>query len=248
MTISEVIQPGDKVDIRLVQEINNPQIVDSMEKVYKSQVLDLCANGNVEISMPLDGTKLILLPLGVRFEFVFYSKGALYATIGQVVERYKKDNLFMLEIEIKSTMEKFQRREYYRHTCAMDIIFYQLTKEQAALDTIDAIYDSLREDILEVQKKRGVIVDLSGGGARMNSEYEFEAGDNLLLELGLENDKIHRQCQIIGDIISCHRIENRQERIFESRIKFRLADNKEREEIVQYIFEEERRKRQKVQR
>ncbi len=248
MTISEVIQPGDKVDIRLVQEINNPQIDESMEKVYKSQVLDLCSNGNVEIAMPLDGTKVILLPLGVRFEFVFYSKGALYSTVGQVVERYKKDNLFMLEVEIKSSMEKFQRREYYRYTCAMDVIFYQLTAEQASLDTIDAIYDSLREDILEVQKKRGVIVDLSGGGVRMNSEYEFKPGDNILIELWLENDKVHKQCQIIGDIISCDRLDNRKERIFESRVKFRLANNKEREEIVQYIFEEERRKRQKVQR
>ena len=248
MTISEVVQPGDKVEIHLVQEINNPQIDDCVRKVYKSKVLDLRSNGNIEISMPLDGTKLMLLPLGVRYEFVFYSKGALYSAVGQVVERYKKDNLFMLEIEIKSPIEKYQRREYYRYTCSMDVIFYQITEEQAAMDSIDAIYDSLREDILEIQKKKGVIVDLSAGGIRMNSEYEFKAGDRILLELCLENKKVHKQYQIIGDVIFCTRLENRKERVFESRIKFRLNDHKEREEIVQYIFEEERRKRQKVQR
>lgn len=248
MTVSDVIQPGDKVDIKLLQSDGEIQTAGNMSKVYKSKVLDLLANGNIEISMPLDGTKLILLPLGVRFEFVFYSKGALYCAIGQVIERYKKDNVFMLEIELKSSMEKFQRREYYRYSCAIDIIFYELTPEQAELGDVDAIYDKLREDILEVQKKDGVIVDLSGGGLRMNSPYELKEGVSVLLELCLENKKVHKQYPLIGDVISCHRLENTKERIFESRIKFEDATNKIREEIVQYIFEEERRKRQKVQR
>lgn len=248
MTVSDVIQPGDKVDIRLLQQNGDTQMTGNMSKVYKSKVLDLRANGNLEISMPLDGTKLILLPLGVRFEFVFYSKGALYCTIGQVVERYKKDNVFMLEIELKSSIEKFQRREYYRYMCAIDVIFYQLTPEQAALENTDEIYNRLREDILEVQKKDGVIVDLSGGGLRLHSPYELKEGEALLLELRLENDKVHKQYPLVGDVISCHRIESSKEHMYESRIKFEDASNKIREEIVQYIFEEERRKRQKVQR
>lgn len=248
MTISDVICLGDKLDIRLLQDGNVVQTHKNAGRLYKSQVLDLRSNGNVEIAMPLDGTKLILLPLGVRFEFIFYSKGALYRSIGQVVERYKKDNVFMLEIELKTPMEKFQRREYYRYTCALDTIFYELTPEQVALSSIDAIYSSLREEILEIQKKQGVIVDLSGGGARMNSPYKLASGGNILLELRLENEKMHKQYELIGDVISSHVLENRKERLYESRIKFRISDNKIREDIVQYIFEEERRKRQKVQR
>lgn len=42
-----------------------------MPKIYKSQVLDLKENGNLEISMPVERGKLVLLPLGIRMEFIF---------------------------------------------------------------------------------------------------------------------------------------------------------------------------------
>ena len=46
-----------------------------MPKIYKSQVLDLKENGNLEISMPVERGKLVLLPLGIRMEFIFFLEG-----------------------------------------------------------------------------------------------------------------------------------------------------------------------------
>ena len=91
MTIAEIIQPGDKVDISFVQNVERAKKDQSMPKIYKSQVLDLKENGNLEISMPVERGKLVLLPLGIRMEFIFFSKGTLYRAVGQVRERYKRE-------------------------------------------------------------------------------------------------------------------------------------------------------------
>ena len=93
MTIAEIIQPGDKVDISFVQNVERAKKDQSMPKIYKSQVLDLKENGNLEISMPVERGKLVLLPLGIRMEFIFFSKGTLYRAVGQVRERYKRENV-----------------------------------------------------------------------------------------------------------------------------------------------------------
>ena len=83
MTIAEIIQPGDKVDISFVQNVERAKKDQSMPKIYKSQVLDLKENGNLEISMPVERGKLVLLPLGIRMEFIFFSKGTLYRAVGR---------------------------------------------------------------------------------------------------------------------------------------------------------------------
>ena len=71
MTIAEIIQPGDKVDISFVQNVERAKKDQSMPKIYKSQVLDLKENGNLEISMPVERGKLVLLPLGIRWSLSF---------------------------------------------------------------------------------------------------------------------------------------------------------------------------------
>lgn len=120
MAFTDLIKPGDKIDIRLLQQVENEERTGDTVKVYKSQVLDINKRGNLEISMPTEGTKLILLPLDVRLEFVFYSGGFLYKSIGQIVERFKRDNIYTLEVELKTRLEKFQRREFYRYECSID--------------------------------------------------------------------------------------------------------------------------------
>ena len=65
MAFTDLIKPGDKIDIRLLQQVENEERTGDTVKVYKSQVLDINKRGNLEISMPTEGTKLILLPLDV---------------------------------------------------------------------------------------------------------------------------------------------------------------------------------------
>ena len=248
MTVSEVISPGDKIDIRLLQDAKQNKDNQVRGKNYKSQVLDVMNNGNIEISMPIEKGKLVLLPLGVRYEFIFYSMGSLYRGIGQIKERYKRENVYMLQIELKSQLEKFQRREYYRFSCIMDITYYQLTKEEAEAESANAIFVQLQqEEDAKKREKKGRIIDISGGGMKFRAAEEIKPEEKFLLSLHLKSDKIDKQHYILGEIISCILREQPQqtEYKYEMRVKFLIEDDRVREEIIRYIFEEERKTRQK---
>ena len=246
MAVSDVIRIGDKIDVRLVQQIENSDKNGESPDVYRSQVLDIKENGNFEIAMPTEKGRLILLPLGVRFEFVFYSyTGSLYKSIGQVVERYKKDGFYMLEIQLRTSLEKFQRREIYRYSCTMDFVFYELDEEQKDTDSVDEILQEMMDGEVTLPACHGVMVDLSGGGMKFRSSYELKAGNRILVMLRLTNDKMDRQFHILAKVIACIEVHTPAKVLYESRIKFYIEDNKIREEIIRYIFEEERKIRQK---
>ena len=248
MAVTDLIKPGDKIDIRLLQQVENEERTGDIIKVYKSQVLDINKRGNVEIAMPTEGSKLLLLPLNVRFEFVFYSGGFLYKSIGQVVERFKRDNIYTLEVELKTRLEKFQRREFYRYECSVDFKFFELTENQAELETFEEIYAELREDNFLDKIKNGTIVDISGGGIRFNSDTDLKSRDHILAVVHLANEKMNREFNLVGSVISCEKRNQVQEKKYVSRVKFMIKDDKIREDIIRYIFEEERLTRQKDKR
>ena len=237
MAFTDLIKPGDKIDIRLLQQVENEERTGDTVKVYKSQVLDINKRGNLEISMPTEGTKLILLPLDVRLEFVFYSG-----------ERFKRDNIYTLEVELKTRLEKFQRREFYRYECSIDFKFFELTEEQADLATVEEIFAQLRDEHFNDKIRTGTIVDISGGGIRFNSDTELKSGDHILAVAHLANERMNQEFHIVGSVISCEKKEQVTEKKYVSRVKFMIKDDRVREDIIRYIFEEERLTRQKDKR
>lgn len=244
MKVSDVIRIGNKIDIRVLQEVEQAEKTDGSVKTYKSQVLDFRSNGNIEIAMPMEAGKLALLQLGVRYELVFFTKDSLYRAVGQVKERYKKDNIYMLEMELKSQPEKFQRREFFRYPCLMDFKFYQLTEEQAMLDSVEEIFAEIRDENFYEKEQKGKIMDLSGGGIRFSTGQEQKQGTWILVELQLKSQTMDNQYYIVANVIETSKIEAAAEYKFMSRAKFSIKNDRVREEIIRYIFEEERRMRQ----
>lgn len=248
MAFTEVITPGDRIEIRLLQQVENEEKTGEIVKAYKSQVLDINSKGNLEIAMPTEGNKLILLQLGVRYEFIFYSGNVLYRSVGQIVERYKKDNIYTLEVELKTRLEKYQRREFYRYECSIDFTFFELTEKQAELETPEEIFASLRDEHFQEKTHKGTIVDISGGGIRFNSDSELKIGTYIIAVIHLFNDKMNREFNIVGSIIGCERLEKATDKKYVSRVKFAIKDSRVREDIIRYIFEEERHTRQRDKR
>ena len=105
--------------------------------------------------------------------------------------------------------------------------------------------DFLNTDFTE-NRCKGVAVDLSGGGMKFRSEVQLKPRDQILIMLRLINARMDKQYQIVGEVIACTEVRTEKIRLYESRVQFSIKDNKIREEIIRYIFEEERRNRQKV--
>ena len=151
----------------------------------------------------------------------------------------------MLDIELKSDLEKFQRREYFRYPCILEFLYYKIPKEAVEVETLQDIYDMIRDDYLAGNTTLGKIMDLSGGGLRFRTEEKLEVGADLLLELHLKNERIDKRYNLVAEVISCRKMENGRDMRFEARAKFLIKDERIREEIIHYIFEEERKTRQR---
>ena len=153
-----------------------------------------------------------------------------------------------LEVELKTRLEKFQRREFYRYECSIDFKFFELTEEQADLATVEEIFAQLRDEHFNDKIRTGTIVDISGGGIRFNSDTELKSGDHILAVAHLANERMNQEFHIVGSVISCEKKEQVTEKKYVSRVKFMIKDDRVREDIIRYIFEEERLTRQKDKR
>lgn len=240
--VSNVLRPGDKVEIRILQQIEKQKETGEIPHIYKSRVQELNDDGTIDILMPMEEGKYILLHLGVRFEFVFYSGGNLYKGIGTIQERFKSNNIYMLRIGMKTPLSKLQRREYYRFSCVLEFKYYHITGEQMEMKKEEDILDSLRDEDFFKKEKKGMILDISGGGARFVCDEAVEKGEYLLSVLHLVNEKMDKVYYIRSRVLTSTKLEAPEPK-FEHRMEFVNVNNHTREDIIRYIFEEERRLR-----
>ena len=243
--VSSIVDIGAKTDIRVVSQVERSAQMGEEIHIYKSQVYEVLDNGEIELLMPSEGGRLILLPLGIRYEFVFYTKNGLYKANGQIKERYKADNRYMLRIELNTQLSKFQRRQFYRLECVIDMTYFNITKEQADFPTVEAVIESLRDSEFFSKQKKACIVDISGGGVRFISSEKNPSDSYMLMIVMLNNGIAEKQYLITGHIISCERVEHSDVRDikYENRVEFLLKDRRMQEDIIKFIFAEERRSR-----
>lgn len=243
--ITNVIHLGDKTDIRMVQQAERQAETGIAAHIYKSQVNDITPDGGIEVTMPIEHGKVVLLSLGVRYEFVFYTNGGLYHAVGRIKERYKRDNIYVFLIELQSQLEKFQRREFYRYPCLIDIKFYQISEQDAKRVPSDRILQMFRESgKFQTAQKDGMLLDLSGGGAKFIGKDKLETDSYILIVVRLSSSSMDKQYFIKGHVLASEEAENRWGKI-ETRVQFIFHDNRMQEEIIRYIFEEERKIRKK---
>ena len=114
MKLSDVITPGDKIDIKMLHEANQEDNGGKIAKIYQSAVSDIFSDQELEISMPTSGGRMVLFQLERECSIVFYTKGGMYNCTAVVKKRYHKENLYLLRIMITSGLQKFQRREFFR--------------------------------------------------------------------------------------------------------------------------------------
>ena len=239
-----IIEVGNKIDIRIVNQIENAKTTGEPPHIYKSQLLDFFENGDIEISMPSENGQIRLLPLGLRYELVFYTKSGLCRGYGEVKERYKTDNRFMLRVALHTPLNKYQRREYYRLNCAMEAAFYIINKEIAMLEHTDEIETALRESEEAAGEKMSAYVrDISGGGMRFVTDVELPEDSYILVYIRLGEKAQDAVYPIVGRVISSGKVEDVTPAKYEQRVEFILKDSRVREDIIRFIFKEERKAR-----
>lgn len=235
------LKVGDKLDIKIQQSLENQDEAET--RTLKSVIYETGNDGTLEISMPTEGGKIILLAQGTFYELIFYTKTGMYRCVGMVRRRYKSEGLYMLTIEPKTELEKFQRREYYRHECTLDVNFFQLTEEEAGMQRPTDQYQHHRRFYPGEQLRTGVALDISGGGVRMATKEPVQVQSRILMNFHLSNAVVEQEIWIQG-IVLRENVQEDSRKMTILRIAFITDDVELREQIIKYIFEEERKNRQ----
>ena len=237
--LSKYIMPGNRIEMQAVERV---KLADETErkKVYISQVRDILSEEQLEIFMPMEKTKMILLPVNTEYDMYFYTPQGLYQCFANVIDRYKDDNQYVLLMELTSNLRKFQRREYYRLSCALEMNSRPLEKEEK-----DAMDKKLGNYLVPgLPLKRSVVVDISGGGIRFLSSYPYEPDSLLYCKYNLVIDGVSKEYTLITKVLTSRELEDRPG-VFEHRAQYVDIDTYDREEIIRFIFEEERKHRKR---
>lgn len=231
--ISKYLNVGDKLEIETITEKKPDGMADG-RKTYKSELYDIVSEDQIKIAMPMEQMKVVLLPVDGEYSLCFYTRNGLYQCIGRVIERYKSDSLFVLVMELITGLQKYQRREYYRLNCVLDMKSKQIDEKEITQSNYQLIFMDT-----DLTFDNGTMVDISGGGARFISKVKYPKGSLIRFNFSLFVNGQLNEYKLIGKVLKSRELENRLEH-YEHRVMFINMPNDDRESIIRYIFEEER--------
>ena len=234
--IEKYLSPGNKVEIQFTQRVGiNEENATPKRRIYISKINQLLDEDKVEILMPIEQSKMVLLPRNVVGSLVIYTSNGLYQCDVRAGDRYKVDNIHLQVLELVSGIKKYQRREYYRYSCNIPVFSRCFTEEEKTTHNFD----------MENRGIEGETLDIGGGGIRYLVGEEMPVGEMVVCYLPLELKKGEKEILAIGKILSAKPVEVKEIKKFEIRIQFEKISNAAREHIIQYIFEDERKRRKK---
>lgn len=237
--LDQYVSLGQRVELETVARNMADGEVQQVKKVYSSKVYDILSQERLEILMPYEQRKLVLLPVDSEYTMYFYIENGIFECSVRIVDRYKTSNTYILVVELLTPLRKYQRREFYRYNCALELETRELDEEEPLL-----LDNPLFEFKQNLPLEKSVIVDISGGGLRFIAKQKYKEGALLYCKYCLINKEEKKVYEIVGKVLHVMAVEKRPG-CFEHRIQYYNIDNRTREEIIRYIFEEERKNRKK---
>lgn len=242
----QMINIGDKVEM---YRISAQADENELRRQYISQLLDYMEDDQVKLAMPMEGGRMVPLTVGDLYEVCFYTSNGLFQAQIEIVDRYKEGSVFLLVGEFRSDLEKCQRRQYYRLEKIIDINYRNYTREEEILERRLLVNDFANEEarlsckkILDEVKSKwmaATITDISGGGVKFNSFTLHKKNTLLYLRIPIEQKGQTRMFELKGEVVFSDILPKRTD-FYQTRVKFIDLDRDEREEIVRFVFEQER--------
>lgn len=226
--LSKVVTVGDKI---LLEHESHLQSNENEEKRYVSNVLELLDDETLKIGMPIEQSMVIPLEIDKRLHLLFYTHRGIYHCDCVILSRQKEERIYTMKIKAVSEIEKYQRREYYRISCFLSL-------------TYEVYQENEDENEEELPVCQGKVTDLSGGGIRFYSEYQHPFETPLFIHFQLELNEGLFHFDVLGKVMSSQLVENRRN-YYENRVEFTDLSTRERETIIKYVFQEERKQRRK---
>ena len=228
----KILSIGDKADLRPL----NVRKLKEDEKVptYPSRILDIKDGNVLQLTMPFVDGRVVPLAVNEKFEICVYTKNGLYKCDSVIVARYKENNMFFLDAAVYTSFTKVQRRAFYRYTYRTGVE-YRVVSQAIAMGA-----EKESPEVSETAEwKSGIMIDLSGGGVRMVTDGQEEKGSYIAMRFNIKRCGTDYPVFVYAEVLRTFRMENNP-KLQDVRIEFMNIDDKLRERIVSFIFEEER--------
>lgn len=247
--LSDILTVGDKLDVMPPDTATG---VIKTQKTYVSQIMDIDDEKTISIAMPYGNGLMYVLEKEVKYKLNFYTSKGLYQAFCKLDGIYRENNAIIAQVKLISELDKIQRRQYFRLECIHEIEYRVITQEEMVMEDRLAANKFLNpQEKAEVRKRLGQfdrtwlkasITDLSGGGARFNSDHPLMAGDRIRIKLDFITGGELKKMILGAVMIASGKHENRNDK-FEHRAEFYDIGKADREDLIKYIFEQERRRR-----
>lgn len=247
--LRDLVNIGDKIEIR---QLNPRGEIMKSSLTYVSQMIDFIEYDLISIATPIKNGTLIVLEKQRDYRLYFYTIKGLFQCDCTMLQTYRENKMVLSLVKLISQPEKIQRRQYYRIECVHEIEYRLITEKEIRLHDMltsgkyihpDEIAE-LKKSLVKIENTwiHAVITDLSGGGCRFNSEQKLEAGSKIRINLNINLKNNIWKLNLAADVIAS---EKRIDRIavYENRIEFTNISQKDRDILIRYIFEMERKLR-----
>lgn len=228
---------GNKIELNKRTEHRNA--AENEQTTYVSQILDF-KEGELIAAMPIYEGHIIPLEVGGILEAYFYTEKGIFRADCRVTGRGKEENIYVMNLEQTTELKKFQRRQFYRLPCSIEVLVRPLN----AMDVMQYSKTRVFPVMEETVDKTGMIVDISGGGVRIMLEEKYEKNDFVMIRFPINMNIGTRWIQTMGRIVASYQSPVRSD-LYDNRVQFKEIRRELRESIVKYIFEQQRKIRQR---
>ena len=205
--MNEPIVPGLKVEI-----IRHSLLDKNLSRSFISQIEECVDDKTLIIAAPISGGKIVRLKINNQYNLVIYATNGYYRCNGVVKKSFRKGLIEMLEVDLVTPFEKFQRREFFRFECVIPFQFQ-----------VGDLWES------------GIIKDISGGGIRFITNSQLNTKENLVMRIPLEAEEIPLSGKILIKEDS-----NTELYKYQYRVMFDDIKKNDQDAIIQYIFMQQR--------
>lgn len=233
---NRLITEGNKIDFKDI--LSKEQLNGGLTPAtYASQVFEIRNDNILRVSMPIEHGRIIPLSKGKKFDAFFYTAKGLYQCRVIIIDRFKINNIYMMDIELLTEPVKYQRRQYYRLELNIPVRYMQITETES---NVMANEEELPERLGNLSEYHtGETIDISGGGLRFTGDTLVEKGNRLAVVFDIDYEGNIERYLLAADVIMSFAIPQHHG-MYEHRVEFKDISKENREMLIKYIFQEER--------
>lgn len=233
---NRLITEGNKIDFKDI--LSKEQLNGGLTPAtYASQVFEIRNDNILRVSMPIEHGRIIPLSKGKKFDAFFYTAKGLYQCRVIIIDRFKINNIYMMDIELLTEPVKYQRRQYYRLELNIPVRYMQITETES---NVMANEEELPERLGNLSEYHtGETIDISGGGLRFTGDTLVKKGNRLAVVFDIDYEGNIERYLLAADVIMSFAIPQHHG-MYEHRVEFKDISKENREMLIKYIFQEER--------